>query len=67
MIDYLNPSRISANPPEGTEPFCGVNCNELQQNCTTKSTKTAPQRENAEIRKNYSLRRLYRYRPGLYR
>lgn len=32
MIDYLNPSRISANPPT----------------CTTKCTKTAPQRENAE-------------------
>jgi hypothetical protein len=35
MIDYLNPSRISANPPT----------------CTTKSTKTAPQRENAESAK----------------
>lgn len=32
MIDYLNPSRISANPPT----------------CTTKCTKTALRRENAE-------------------
>jgi hypothetical protein len=26
MIDYLNPSRISANPPTETEKNCTTNC-----------------------------------------
>jgi hypothetical protein len=46
MIDYLNPSHISANPPEGTEPFC-------VEICTTNCKKTALRgekvRKSAEI------------------